>query len=949
MTVGEMRRIMLGKVIPESVVPQNMVDFLIDENAELPEPDAFTFLNRLRGLGIGSADFLYLLEGCGAPQAAVDKIKANPAMNLQGLILTLESSGMTSKDYTRILYTARQIWERTLTLRLETSERISDGEYPDENAADEAYAEYEEPSFEKVMDITMTDLKIPNTEKNADIPEVSAEISESVPVSENSDTSDATEELMSVDLDNYDFDSTGTVSLDVTVDFGKNFAEEIGSGNDIPDVEVSINRESDAYESVSAVSEEIIPASDNTSEIHKPREPFEVHIASYDEPFNEPDYNDVPYNSNNEQTDETGYAQDETYGESDDIVEASPDDFHRKKRERFEVTINYDDDEPAPQPPQKKGLSPLFSNVPPTPQQYNGETTMIVPIDQEKLKENLAGLSGGIDEESDEYDSDYDQDNTEDLPKAAGQIPKKRRALDDNDYDYDREESKRTRGATSKIHKGAVIAAAVGAVALIVVNVALGIYLNGQRTKPIEYAENAEEVFTDIYYAHSDSVAGGDTVFEYQTDYNKVFGNLLICGNGLGTFTSGNSVYNVSDSKITASVFQDGELTYLGQFEPSDGTEFVAAFEDGNSLIAVYSGNECGYLRIQGEQILYTVRQSGTLTDFKIENGEIKIGSVYTPKFYQTFNAQNTDVYLPKAGVNAEPIAPENIILSNTKGYSYAISASYSLNGGAVNSAKAAMGNPVYAGADGVFIMNGSETKRDVTTEYGLLISVGADETVVTKRCGKIGCAAAFANGSAVYEDGGIVLRDREFNGAVKFGNLAKTPTKLRFSENVLIASDENGIFFAADCSNINAPKPLELTQASGSCGNDAAITLEARSDGVKLTRYVLENGAAKEIASFTRELSPAQARTLVCGTANAMITRPDCCGAAYSYFDGVSVISEYVTLSDASETATLFDDKTGFEYAFAMDGKVYAVCSKGAVDVTQTPEGGDNQSGGNE
>ena len=90
MTVGEMRRIMLEKIVPESVVPQNMVNFLIDENAELPDPDAYTFLNRLRSLGIGSADFVYLLEGCGAPKAAVDKIKANPAMNLQGLILTLE-------------------------------------------------------------------------------------------------------------------------------------------------------------------------------------------------------------------------------------------------------------------------------------------------------------------------------------------------------------------------------------------------------------------------------------------------------------------------------------------------------------------------------------------------------------------------------------------------------------------------------------------------------------------------------------------------------------------------------------------------------------------------------------------------------------------------------------------------------------------------------------------
>ena len=147
----------MQKVVPEKAVPQNIIEFLMDETAELPELDAFTFLARLRKLGIGSADFIYLMEGCGAPEAAVNRIKSNPAMNLQSLILTLEGSGMTSKDYSRILYTARQIWERTLTLRLQSSERISDGEYPDEEAPEEEYAEYDEPSFDELMEQTIAE------------------------------------------------------------------------------------------------------------------------------------------------------------------------------------------------------------------------------------------------------------------------------------------------------------------------------------------------------------------------------------------------------------------------------------------------------------------------------------------------------------------------------------------------------------------------------------------------------------------------------------------------------------------------------------------------------------------------------------------------------------------------------------------------------------------------
>lgn len=1000
MTVGEMRRIMLGKIVPESVVPQNMVNLLIDENAELPEPDAFTFLNRLRGLGIGSADFVYLLEGCGAPKAAVDKIKANPAMNLQGLILTLESSGMTAKDYTRILYTARQIWERTLTLRLETSERISEGEYPDENAAEEEYAEYEEPSFEKVMDITMTDLNVKeamasdngaadgkssagaayaaNISATGSIAKVgNSSVSADEPASESvtgegsdfAEVSDATEELMSVDFDS--FDATKTLSLDATVDPGRINAESQAAEGIL-----------EAEEAKPEVREEIgITGAENASE-DSASEPFEVHIASYDEPFGEAydepyrepvqsgftesfdalDSADGAYDTGGFGGDHADAVEDKTVSfdrtggasdDSDEIVAASPEDFHEKKHASFKININYDDEDSAPD----------VRSEEPRAQQYNGQTTMIVPIDQDAVRENIARLADDTDGSE---ESGYDERGRRsgrggaEAPRTAKQVSKKR-DLDDNDRDnddhYEERRKKKVKGGF-KIHKGAIVAAAVGVAALIAVNIALSVYLSTHKEKKIEYASDASAIFTDIYYAHNDNISGGDTVFEFQTDHSDVFGDLLLCGTGLGAFTAGNGIYSVSENKITTAVFEDGELRTLGHFEPADGTHFVAAFEADGALIAMYTGNECGYLKIKGDQTLYTVRQSGVLTDFKFENGEIKIGSVYTPRFYETFNAEKTEVYLPKVGVGADmkPIDPANVILSNTKGYSYAMSASYNVSNGIASSAKAAMGDPVYASADGCFMMNGSETsKRDGVTEYGLLINAASavpdSNEALTKKIGKIGCAATFAGGSAAYEDGMIVVRDREFNVCGALGKLTRKPAKLRFSGNVLIASDENGAFLAADCSNTAAPPVvLRLTQASGSCSGEAAVTLERLANGVKITRYMLENGAAKEISTFTRELPDEQARTLVCGTANAMITRRDCCGAAYSYFDGVSVISEYVTLSDASETATLFDDKTGFEYAFAIGDKVYAVCSKGAIDVTRNPESEESaeQPGGN-
>ena len=156
MTVSEIRSLMLEKVIPESLLPQNIAVCLMDENAAPPELDAFTFLNRLRSLGIGSADFLYLLKGCGAPEEAVLKIEQHPDMNLQTLIVTLESSGLTPKDYTRMLYTARQLWEHTITMRIDSGEleaaaesRQEEQPEPQDPAGSEESAEQEAPAAEE--------------------------------------------------------------------------------------------------------------------------------------------------------------------------------------------------------------------------------------------------------------------------------------------------------------------------------------------------------------------------------------------------------------------------------------------------------------------------------------------------------------------------------------------------------------------------------------------------------------------------------------------------------------------------------------------------------------------------------------------------------------------------------------------------------------------------------
>lgn len=204
MTVSQLYKYMTEKVVPESVMPQNISACLMDEDVQIPELDAFTFLNRVRALGIGSADFLYLLKGCGAPEEAVEKIESNPAMNLQGLVVTLESSGLTPKDYTRMLYTARQLWERTLTMQLDELEQAQ--QLPEEDIISEVLGEpaaRESDTDDAPVEADEYGEDIVEAEKSApDITE-SADSDEDIEESESTEGTDDTEAEKSTEREDF--------------------------------------------------------------------------------------------------------------------------------------------------------------------------------------------------------------------------------------------------------------------------------------------------------------------------------------------------------------------------------------------------------------------------------------------------------------------------------------------------------------------------------------------------------------------------------------------------------------------------------------------------------------------------------------------------------------------------------------------------------------------------
>ena len=862
MTVGEMREIMRSRVVPEDLVPQNVIGLLMDdeENTAPPELDAFTFLTRLRALGIGSADFMYLMEGCEAPQSVVDNIRNNPAMNLQGLILTLENSELTADDYKRILYTARQIWERTLTLRLEKSEMVLQG--------GEEQEDYSEPSFEEVMDELG---QIDETHEGgiSDYDEFRAAF--------------VTEELPSVELP-----SAEPAPVDIT------------------------DEQSDEEE----LAEEV-PVEEAAEEA--PEEIF------YEDPA-EMAVEEPPA----EETFVEEYAE-EAYVEETEAEEESAPDEYLEFAEYGELVYT---EEIEPVKP------------------YNGDTTMIVQIDAEMLKQNLAQLAEeeqaaaraeaakiAAEQAQQEARAAYEAARADEAQRKAEDIPEEPEEEPDDEDDednveFEEYEAKKREPFVVRIpnehtyHKGAIITAAAGAA--VVFGASFGVTLIPEPAviRSITYAEDNAAIFNEVYYSYYDNAVGGEKAREPVFDYNKIFGDLLVTADGFGTFSEGDNVYTVTSEAVLACVFSNGALTPAEEILPPDGTRIVDAFDDNGALVTVFSGtDDCGFMRVSGGKALFTVRQDGFITDLEYKDGDILIGSVYTPRFTRTFGVQDSMIYMPRLGAGEKnALLPQSIIPSGTKGYSYGISASYSASSGMTNSAVAVLGDPISASTDGRFILSGEED---------LLMTVGAEEITAVKAEG-IQLAAFSDKGSATYEGGNINLRDREGSVVSTIANPAQAVTSMWFDGDLLRLSGESGVFVTMDCSDIAAPKVAGLKTVSGAVVGENAVIFDKGANSLTLSHYKLTNGAASLAGTFTKALSPELLSTLDFGGVNTVIADGVRFGAGYRYFDGVSVMSEYAVMEDSGQTSSkeLFDDRTGFTLAFKHNGNIYAQCGGGIIDI---------------
>ncbi len=809
--VAQLRDYMAEKVIPEKVMPQNIAEFLMDEEAELPELNAFTFLNRLRSLGIGSADFLYLLEGCGAPSEAIERIRRNPAMNLQSLIITLDSSGLTSQDYTRMLYTARQMWERTLTMRLE-------------NMVPKALPQDDDP-FVDTAEIELDTVEADNIRNHGAIP--GERESEDETTRQTESHTDYTSEMTAVETEEYP-EPEDDPELLAAMAYYKNIfspaAEESG---------VSDDEHSDIPSAVSDTSDEF---------------------------SEQPQTEDIGYGSEADRTADTEEAAEAYYSAE------TPD-----------------------------------GNAESSFGEYNGGTSDESP-----------------DEEYDEFEgtSEFVQIDADAVMRELTSV------LDEDEPSQPEPVRMRREGG---YHKAALISSAAGAALVFAASAAASAMGFEPESVPVlKYAAEYIDIFAQTLTSYNADILGGKPFESHNS--GEILGGLLIepfePADELGVFNTDVYVYAAETDGIA--VYKRGDsLTACGTLCPPENTEFIRVFEQDGAVFAVFSGKNCGFMKIDNEAPLYISEQDGILTDIVIENGCIRLGSVYVPEFTEDFSAVQIEKYIPETGT-AGVIPAENVLLSG-EGCGYAVSAAYDTANGSVISSGAVMGRAVYSAADGAL----------AALEYGdgfLLAAIS--EEIKTETVGElIGCARAgeLLATAELGENGiEIYLRGADLKPLSVIKNLSGEVRSLSFSGSTLLVNGDSGTFAAIDCNDAENPKPLDLTKKTGAVKDGLALCGEL--SGTLLT-YTLYNKDGA-VSSYSVTLSEKELSTLDMGGINTFIIEPGRSGFAFDCFDGVCKVSRYIIFGQSGAEHTLFDDKTGFTAAAELDGNIYLIYGGGAMPI---------------
>lgn len=467
-------------------------------------------------------------------------------------------------------------------------------------------------------------------------------------------------------------------------------------------------------------------------------------------------------------------------------------------------------------------------------------------------------------------------------------------------------------------HKSALVAAAVGA-ACVCAAAAWAELTDFSAMSRVHFAQDSGELFAQIYNSYTNGIIGGENAIDYAAPSAALFGNTLVESiEGCAAVTNGDMVYFQSESALNVYSQNNDELSLYGEITPPDGAHFISLCEENGAIYALFSGEIGGAMRIDNGEEVFIAAQDGVLTDISFEQDEIHIGTIYVPPFSQSFTAQETEQYLPSAGGTL--IDPTSVLLCGQDGCAYAVAGSYSAENGALSSVVSIIGDPIFACADGTAALAAEGGSVIVQPLQQPIISYTGRITAWARE-GKLFAFAEQttdpANETGSAEITRIYLRDSSFSALSAFENLAETPLSLTLSDGILLAQGDSGVILCANCADPTEPALISTEKKNGVIFGGRALYCEITSGGILIK--VIDS--TKTLASFDKALSAAELDTLKFGSAEcAFASGADLYGMAYSYFDGVSIVSEYAIFGSKITIKTLYDDKIGFTAAAYTD-----------------------------
>lgn len=512
----------------------------------------------------------------------------------------------------------------------------------------------------------------------------------------------------------------------------------------------------------------------------------------------------------------------------------------------------------------------------------------------------------------------------EDEPAEKYTARQRKRRKEEAAPETEPEQPAEVREDSPKARRNAIIAAAVGAAVLFAIDPLmdiLGFTAPGSSGGEFQFASDNAAVFSEIYTAYTNGRISSEKT-QKLSENEQVFGDMLIkSDDGLGVFVSENTIWSAEPEGI--GIYEIGSEMRTDLVIPPKDARFVKVVQTESGVAAVYSGkSECGLIGVDDSGELWNCGQSGTLTDIFCDEDIIRLGSVHTPGFTKSFTTDDVLEYLPWTSKDGQQTAlsPAEIAVSGSAdGCSYAVWGEYNAESGTQNKRLAALGSPIYSGAESftAAMLRGAGSAA-VTINDGKLVSAVLPEVT----------AYAVGNGiiaDAEKSDGGVTvyLRGSDLKPLGAFTTGSKVD-RLRISGNVVYVGSGGSTVMAVDITDPAAPNALDITSADGTVNDGLALCGAVSKNGLTLTLYKLENGKAVQADSFAKSLTASELGSFRFAGSNCfVINGTECSGAAYRYFDGVSVVDEFAELGRSRSLHTLYDDKTGYTAAAFTDGSL--------------------------